>query len=308
MNLDHLKVFYVAANNKSFSQTARDLHLSQSSVSLQIKQLEELWDCQLFERTTKKISLTLAGEILYRKVGTLIALMNETENELQQLKGTVHGDLKLGSSLTIGEYILPFVLAEFNQLYPKVNMHLKLYNSEQIVEKLLNHEINLGFIESTLAYPSFKQVPFATDELILLSSPNQQFSNSPTITVEELMTMPFIIREKGSGTRQVIEDILRKNKINTDKLKVVMELEHTEAIKSAVEAGLGIAIISKSAVKKELKLNTLKQMKIEGISLHRNFYMVYQEDSLKQTSLKFIEYMQKTFEDTTQIDKDVSVL
>ncbi|KXH84062.1 selenium metabolism-associated LysR family transcriptional regulator [Sporosarcina sp. HYO08] len=308
MNLDHLKVFYVAANNKSFSQTARDLHLSQSSVSLQIKQLEELWDCQLFERTTKKISLTLAGEILYRKVGKLIALMNETENELQQLKGTVHGDLKLGSSLTIGEYILPFALAEFNQLYPKVNMHLKLYNSEQIVEKLLNHEINLGFIESTLAYPSLKQVPFATDELILLSSPNQPCSKSPTITVEDLLTIPFIIREKGSGTRQVIEDILEKNKIHTDELNVVMELEHTEAIKSAVEAGLGIAIISKSAVKKELKLNTLKQLKIEGLSLHRNFYMVYQENSLKQTSLKFIEYIQSHFGDTAEIDQEVSAI
>src|SRR5690606_25539935 len=112
------------------------------------KHLEEQWDCQLFERTTKKMSLTPAGEILYGKVNKLLSLMNETKNELMELKGIVHGDLKIGASLTIGEHILPFILADFNQLYPKVNMFLRVLNSEQIVEKLLNHEINLGFIES----------------------------------------------------------------------------------------------------------------------------------------------------------------
>ncbi|MBU8878598.1 LysR family transcriptional regulator [Bacillus sp. FJAT-29790] len=293
MNLDYLKVFYVAANNKNFSQTAKDLHLSQSSVSLQIKQLEEQWDCQLFERTTKKISLTPAGEILYGKVKKLLSLMNETENELQELKGIVHGDLKVGASLTIGEYILPFMLAEFKHLYPRVNMSLKVDNSEQIIEKLLNHEINLGFIESMLSYPAFIQLPFAQDELIIISSPQKKFTQSSEITIDELLTLPFIIREKGSGTRQVMEDALRKNHVDPEKLKIIMELEQTEAIKSIVEAGLGVSIISKSAVKKELKLQTLEQLTIEGLSLYRNFYMVYHEEALKQTSRKLMEFIKK---------------
>jgi LysR family transcriptional regulator, transcriptional activator of the cysJI operon len=291
MNLDYLKVFYVTANNKSFSQTAKDLHLSQSSVSLQIKQLEEQWDCQLFERTTKKISLTPAGEILYHKVKKLIALMNETENELEELKGSIHGDLKVGASLTIGEHVLPFLLADFSSLYPKVKLHLNVFNSRHIVDKLLNHEINIGFIESMLSYPALKQVPFAKDKLIIIASPENKFIKSDQITVEELLSVPIIIRERGSGTRQVMEDCFRRSHVDASKLNVIMELKHTEAIKTCVEAGLGISIISKSAVKKELRLGTLKQIQVEGISMQRDFYMIYHEEALKQTSRKLMEFI-----------------
>jgi len=291
MNLDYLKVFHVAANSKSFSQAAKVLHLSQSSVSLQIKQLEEYWDCQLFERTTKKISLTSAGELLYRKVEKLLSLLNETENELKELKGIVYGDLKVGASLTIGEHILPFILADYKNLYPKVNIFLKVYNSEHIVEKLLHHEINLGFIESMLSYPSFKQVPFAEDELIVIASPFNKFTESSKITVNELLSFPFVIREKGSGTRQVMEDTLRKNQIEPEHLNIIMELGQTETIKSSVEAGIGISIISKSAVKKELAQQTLIQLKIDGLSLHRKLYMIYQEESLRLTSRKLVEFI-----------------
>lgn len=291
MNLDYLKVFYVVANNKSFSQTAKDLHISQSSVSLQIKQLENQWGCKLFERTTKRISLTPAGEILYKKVGQFISLMNETQNELDALKGVVHGDLKVGASLTIGEHILPFLLADFSKKYPKVNLNLKVYNSEQIVEKLSNHEINVGFIESMLSYPKLTQIPFAQDELIIIAPTDAGYIESSHITVEELIRLPFIIREKGSGTRQVMEDTLRKNGVQPSELNIILELEHTEAIKSSVEAGLGVSIISKSAVKKELELNTLKQVKVDDIVLFRNFYIIYHEEALKQTSKKLIEFI-----------------
>ncbi|MFI8577837.1 selenium metabolism-associated LysR family transcriptional regulator [Rossellomorea aquimaris] len=291
MNLDYLKVFYVVANNKSFSKTATDLHLSQSSVSTQIKQLEEQWGCQLLERTTKKISLTPSGEILYKKVNQFFALMNETKNELEELKGTVHGDLKIGASLTIGEHILPVLLANFLKAYPKVKPQLKVYNSEQIVEKLLKHEINLGFIESMLSYPTLKQVPFLRDELIIITSPQHPLTQHQQVSIEDFLTLPFIIREKGSGTRQVMEDTLRKGGVDASKLNVIMELEHTESIKSSVEAGMGISIISKSAVQKELGLQTLKQLTIEGISLYRDLYMIYHEEALQHTSRKLLEFI-----------------
>lgn len=291
MNLDYLKVFYVAANNNSFSQTAKDLHLSQSAVSLQIKQLEEQWECQLFERTTKKMSLTPAGEILYKQVKKLFSIINETTNELQELKGVVHGDLKVGASLTIGEHFLPFVLANFHKQFPLVNIHFKIYNSGQIIEKLNNREINVGFIESMLSYPLFQQVPFAEDELIVIAPSDELMTDRDDITIEELFSLPFIIREKGSGTRQVMEDTFRKNHVDPAKLNIILELEHTEAIKSAVEAGLGISILSKSAVIKELKLKTLRHLKIEEFRLFRSFYMVYDEEALQVTSKKLIELM-----------------
>ncbi|KKK39879.1 hypothetical protein WQ57_00940 [Mesobacillus campisalis] len=295
MNLDYLKVFYVAANNKSFSQTAKDLHLSQSSVSLQIKYLEEKWDCQLFERTTKKISLTPAGEILYKQVKKMLALMNETTNVLQELKEAVHGDLKVGASLTIGEHLLPFILAEFNQLFPLVNIQFNIFNSDHIVEKLKNQEINLGFIESMLSYPHVKQIPFTEDELIVVASTAHHTAVPDQISIEQLLKFPFIIREKGSGTRQVMEDVLRKNHLDPSTLKVVIELKHTEAIKSAVEAGLGISILSKSAVKKELELKTLRYIEIANVRLLRSFYMVYDHESLQLPSKKLIELMERKY-------------
>lgn len=294
MRLDYLKVFYVVANNKSFSETARELHLSQSTVSSQIKQLEEQWDCQLFERTTKKVTLTDAGEVLYQQVDKFVSLMNETGNALQQLKECVHGELTIGASLTIGGYVLPYVLAEFHQLYPKVKLSMKLDNSNEIIKKLINHEINLGFIESTIPYPALTQTPFAKDELIIIGSVAKPFTSSSIITVDELQSFPFIMREQGSGTRQVIEESLRENNINPDQLNILMEFEQTESIKSAVEAGLGISILSKSAVKKELKLNSLQQLKVEGLSLTRNFYIVYQQALLQLTSKKLIEHLTTT--------------
>ncbi|WP_053362670.1 selenium metabolism-associated LysR family transcriptional regulator [Bacillus sp. FJAT-27251] len=295
MNLDYLKVFYVAANNRSFSQTAKDLHLSQSSVSLQIKYLEEKWDCQLFERTTKKISLTPAGEILYKQVKKMLALMNETTNVLQELKEAVHGDLKVGASLTIGEHLLPFILAEFNQLFPLVNIQFNIFNSNQIIEKLKNQEINLGFIESMLSYPHVNQIPFTEDELIVVASIAHHANVPDAINIEQLLNYPFIIREKGSGTRQVMEDALRKNHLDPSTLKIVIELKHTEAIKSAVEAGLGISILSKSAVKKELELKTLRHIEIANVRLLRSFYMVYDHESLQLPSKKLIELMERKY-------------
>ena len=297
MNLDYLKVFYVAAHNKSFSQTAKDLHLSQSSVSIQIKQLEEQWDCQLFERTTKKMSLTPAGEIVFKQVQKLFSIMNETTNELQELKGVVHGDLQVGASLTIGEHILPFVLAEFNKLYPKVDIRFKVFNSRYIIEKLNNREINLGFIESMLSYPTLKQVPFAEDELIIIAPPNHWLSENECISIEELLTLPLIMREKGSGTRQVTEDTLRRNHVDPMKLNIVIELEQTEAIKSVVEAGLGVSILSRHAVKKELELQTLKHIVIKEFRFLRSFYMVYNEEALQLPSKKLIELVNNIFTD-----------
>lgn len=300
MKLDYLKVFHVVANNKSFSKTARELHLAQSTVSLQIKQLEEYWDCQLFDRTTKKITLTSAGEILYNQVDKFTALINETEQALQQLKGIVDGDLKIGASLTIGEYFLPYTIATFHKLYPNINLSIEIDNSTEIIKKLENRDINIGFIESSISYQAFKQIPFIKDELTILCSPSLISSISEEITIEELLSLPFIMREAGSGTRQVIEEALRKNNIDPRQLNVVMEFEHIESIKSAVEAGLGISILSKSAVRKELQLNILHEIQIKELDLYRNFYIVYQEDLLQKTSEKLIEHL------TTNLNLDLT--
>ncbi|MRG85003.1 selenium metabolism-associated LysR family transcriptional regulator [Salinibacillus xinjiangensis] len=296
MNFEHLKVFYTAANKKNFSETAKILHLSQPSVSSQIRQLEESLNVSLFRRTTKKVSLTAEGKLLYQYAGKILELVNQTKKEIDLLSQSVHGELIIGASLTTGEYFLPYFLGQYKQEYPHVDLTMKIYNSEQIIEKLENEEINVGFIESMISYSHLHQEAIMDDELVMVASKqwfDSSFDEEETITPEELFSLPIIMREQGSGTRQVVEENLRRNDLNPSKLNIILELESTESIKSAVESGMGISIISKSAVQKEMKLGILKALRIKGIRLKRYFYAVYNDQNLSLPSESFVSFIKE---------------
>ncbi|MET3699441.1 LysR family transcriptional regulator [Bacillus oleivorans] len=309
MNLEHLKVFYTAANKRNFSETAKMLHLSQPSVSLQIRQLEDYFQCKLFNRTTKKIELTTAGELLYQNASKIIKLVNQTEKEMQWLNESIHGELNVGASKTIGEHVLPYVLGQYVKEFPQVEIKLKILNSEQIIDKLKNGEINIGFIESMISYPDFCQKPFLEDELVIITSSTYShilIGENDKIAPNDLFSLPIILREKGSGTRQVVEEHLRKNGLDPSQLNIILELENTGAIKSAVESGLGVSIISKAAIRKELQLHTLKAVTIEGIKLTRFFYTVYDENTISLPSESFIDFVQKYGAEKSLVFSEVS--
>ncbi|MGP4041119.1 selenium metabolism-associated LysR family transcriptional regulator [Gracilibacillus sp. D59] len=298
MNFEHLKVFYTVATKRNFSESAKNLHLSQPSVSSQIKQLEASLGVVLFNRSTKKVYLTPEGELLFRHTDQILKLVNQTKNEIALMSEKMNGNLEIGASLTIAEHILPRLLGFYKQQFPQVKVHLKVYNSEIIVEKLLNEEINLGFIESMVNYPHLNQAAFMDDELVLIASRSfcdDKIGHKDQISPEELFSLPLILRERGSGTRQVIEEKLIQNQLNPENLNVILELESTESIKSAVEAGLGVSLISKSAISKELKLNTLKELSISGIHLSRNFFSLYQERNLTAVSDSFLTFIKSYF-------------
>lgn len=304
MNFEHLKIFYIAANKKNFSETAKALHMSQPSVSLQIRQLEESLNTKLFHRTTKKVYLTPAGELLFKSAEKILKQINDTKKEIQQLSESIHGHLIIGASLTIGEYILPHFFGDFKEKYPNVKIILKIYNSQQIVEKLNDGEINLGFIESMINYPEFVQDSFLEDELIVISSHhNSPVTEEDTIlSIDQLFNLPIILREEGSGTRQVIEEVLTRNKLNPAKLNVTLELENTESIKSAVESGMGISIISKVAVQKELSLKTLKRLFIKDIDLKRSFFYIYNNANLSLPSQLFLEFISEFYQNQKRVN------
>ncbi|SFM15312.1 selenium metabolism-associated LysR family transcriptional regulator [Salibacterium qingdaonense] len=298
MNLEHLKAFYILANNQNFSETAKILHLAQPTVSLQIKNLENALDATLFERTTKSVKLTPSGDVLYKYADQIFSLVSQTERELDLLSDTIHGDLKIGASLTIGEHILPYVLGRFRKEFPNVQLYLKVYNSEQIMEHLANDEIDLGFIESTKTYPDYQQLAFLEDELVVTASGSASSpipSHVQSIAPEELFEFPIIMREPGSGTREVVENHLENNGLEPKKLDVIMELEHTESIKSVVESDLGIMIISRNAIKKELELGTLREIPINGIRLRRFFHAVYKKDKLTLPGESFLTFIQNHY-------------
>ncbi|MEW9502186.1 selenium metabolism-associated LysR family transcriptional regulator [Jeotgalibacillus marinus] len=299
MNFEHLNVFYVVAQGKSFSETAKILHLSQPSISIQIQQLENSLNTKLFERTTKRISLTPSGKLLYKHADKILNLIHETKKDIALLSESIHGDLIIGASLTIGGYILPYILGKYKKEFPNVNIILKLDNSDQVMEKLANKEIHLGFVESLKKYPTVQQIPFMEDELVIIT-PNKRdhllANGSAVITVDELFSLPMIMREQGSGTRQVIEEILLKHHLDPAKLNIILELENTESIKSAVESGMGISIISKAAIKKELQLGLLSEMSIQGIHLKREFSFIYNEETLTLPSESFLSNFQQYYQ------------
>ncbi|MCM3570384.1 selenium metabolism-associated LysR family transcriptional regulator [Neobacillus mesonae] len=291
MNLEHLKVFFTAATKKNFSETAKILHLSQPSVSLHIKHLEEYLNTSLFDRSTKKMELTHAGTILYNYAEQLIQLVNQVEKDISLLSETIHGDLRLGASLTIGEYLLPYFLGDFIKKYPEVNISFKVDNSYQIIEQLLDGKIDLGFIEASIPRKEIDSFPFLEDELVIISSVKDPHPNltEDTIEPELLFSLPIIVREHGSGTRQVLETNLSKHQLDVGQLHIIMEFENTESIKSAVESGMGVAIISKTTIQKELDLGLLKQTRIKGIPLKRYLYLIHRKQVLSPACDAFKE-------------------
>ncbi|MCM3766916.1 selenium metabolism-associated LysR family transcriptional regulator [Neobacillus niacini] len=293
MYLEHLKVFHLAATKKNFSETAKILHLPLPTVSLQIKHLEDYLNTSLFDRNTKKMELTDSGKILFHYAEEILQLVNKAEKELALLSETIHGDLRLGASLTIGEYLLPHYLGDFLKKYPHVHVSMKVDNSHKIVEKLLNGEIDLGFIEVTIPHEKLDSIPFLEDELVVISQSVSSLFDE--ISVEELFGLPIIMREKGSGTRQVLEANLLKKQLNPDNLNIVLELENTESIKSAVQSGLGVAILSRTAIQKETELGIFKQTRIIGVPLTRYFYILNKKGILSPATDAFKELFLHAF-------------
>ncbi|MCM3571112.1 selenium metabolism-associated LysR family transcriptional regulator [Neobacillus mesonae] len=295
MNIDHLKVFHILAGNGSFSNTSKVLHMSQSNVSKQIRHLEEELNTKLFDRTKKKVQLTSQGKILLESTEKIFKEINFVKNKLASLSETVHGDLVIGASITLGEHVLPYILVEYQKQYSNVHLEMKVDNSEHIIEKLRNQQVHIAFIQSSSYYPEFKQQLFLEDELVIIAP--QKFikpefdSLNEYITPNMLLNLPMIIREKGSGTRQIIEEQLRNNRLDPNKLNVVLELENTESIKAAVESGMGISVISKTSIQKELRLNTLRILSVKGMQLKRNFYSVYDEQNLSFPSNSFLSFI-----------------
>ncbi|ASK62550.1 LysR family transcriptional regulator [Virgibacillus phasianinus] len=294
MNYERLKAFIAVAERKNFSEAAKILFVTQPTITSQIKALEEELGTKLFERTTKKVKMTQSAVILYKYARDIIRLSDSARKELVKTEDVMHGDLSMGCSFTIGEYILPVYLKKFKDLYPLIQMSVNITNSNNIVTSLKDQLVDVGLIETPIDDPQIMVEPFLADELVLIASANYFSNNEQNISADQLKQVPLIFREQGSGTRAVVEHHLNKAGISMDELNVVMELGSTEAIKSAVESGLGVSIISRNTIIKEQKLKLLTAYSIEGISFYRYFYIACRKDQiLKSTTDLFVDELRK---------------
>jgi LysR family transcriptional regulator, transcriptional activator of the cysJI operon len=277
-NLDNFRlvVFRAVAEQRSFRKAAEELYLTQPAVSLQIKALEEDIGVQLFDRTGARIALTKAGKVLLDYSRQANVLFVQAEHEIAALSGDQAGLLALGASTTIAQYLLPRMLGEFSRAHPRVHLSMISGNTEEIVEAVNQQKIALGLIEGPARSRDIKSEPFLKDELVLIVSAAHEWAELESIPCSEIATAPLLMREHGSGTRQVVEMALQRQGIKLNSLRIVMELDSTEAIKSAVEAGLGVGFVSRWAIAKDLRLGAhFKIVEVEGVRIQREFCVAY---------------------------------
>jgi len=275
-----LQVFHTVARLLSFTKAAESLHMTQPAVTFQVRQLEEYFDTRLFDRTHNRISLTDAGSLVYGYSDRIFELYNEMEHAVQDMTGGVGGSLTIGASTTIADYMLPSLLGDFNEKYPEVNINLKVSNTEGIVSMVENNTIDLGVVEAPVGNKNLVVEQCRPDQLVAIMPPTHPEAEKESVGHTELMKYPFICREEGSGTREVIEDYLKKNSDIGETLNTSMELGSPEAVKGAVEAGMGISIVSRATVQKEIKLGTLVAIKLSP-PLQRPFSFVHQKQKFR---------------------------
>jgi DNA-binding transcriptional LysR family regulator len=245
-------------------------------VSLQIKALEEDIGVALFDRSGAHITTTPAGRLLLEYAVQVNALLVQAEHEIAALSGEHSGQLPLGASTTIAQYVLPRLLGEFCREHPRVHLTLISGNTEHIVEAVEHQRIALGFIEGPARSREVKTEPFFEDELVLIASTAHEWAERASVCCSEISSIPLLMRERGSGTRHVIELALGRQGVKRNSLHIVMELDSTEAIKSAVEAGLGVGFVSRWAIAKDLRIgNSFKIVEVDGLSIKRQFLAAY---------------------------------
>jgi len=275
-----LKVFCTVAETKSFSKTSEIIHLTQPAVSLQIQALEEKYETKLFDRSSSKVNLTPAGEVLYKYAKDILALYAAAEKVISEMTGLVKGSITIGAGSTIGNYLLPSVITDFRKAHPKIKVHLLIGNMQKVIELLNSGNINIGFVEGDVKRHKMFSEKLVSDELLVIVPSYHQWAQRKEISATELIGEPFIFREAGSSTRQTIEKFLSRHGITTQDMKVSMVLGSTEAIKDAVENGLGISIISQWAARKENKYGTLHLINLKEEKIVRNFSLLIYKNSV----------------------------
>lgn len=275
MDERRLQIFRAVAELRSFTRAAERLHMAQPTVSQQIQGLEEELGVRLLDRSSKSVALTTAGRALLAHAGPLLQQIAEARRAVVQAAGTVGGRLTVGASLTIGQYLLPRELAGFRRDFPAVDVHLQILNTEQVVHQMQTGALDLGLVEGPVPGPEFIEEPFLEDEILFIAPPGHPWQAVSAISLDDLRTEPLILREAGSGTRQVVEEHLRAAGIDPAELQVVIEMAGTEAIKGAVEAGLGVAPISQWTIQKELRLGTLLCRPLHRHPIRRSFRAIY---------------------------------
>ena len=270
MNRNHLALFHAVAQAGGISRGAERLHVSQPAVSKQIKELEDALGIRLLERLPRGSRLTDGGKLLAQYVQRMAVVEEETARAIEEFRGLKRGRLAVGASTTIGAYLLPQVFGEFHRQHPEIELQLEIANTETIQNQLMEGSIEVGLTEGLMEAEHLDSEVFHEDELVAIAPRGHPLLKQKRVTARELCREPFILREAGSGTRAVVERALGKRGLT---VKPVLSLASPEAIKRAVIAGVGIAIVSRLAISCELQIGSLAVVPIKDLAIRRPLHL-----------------------------------
>jgi DNA-binding transcriptional LysR family regulator len=288
--LQQLRILKAVATEKNFTKAAELLYLSQPSLSKQIKTLEKNLDVLLINRENNKISLTENGKVFLQYSERILALCEESCRALIDLKNGERGNLDVGASQTIGTYLLPKVLALFAQNYPQIDLKVQINSTRIIAKNVINREIDIAVVGGEIPNHLKKNLnveTFVEDEFSLIIPKSHPFATKKRITKEDLYHLNFIALNDTSTIRRFIDNILIQNQIKTKQLKVIMQFNSIEGIKTAVSLGLGAAFVSSSAIQKEIELKTIEILKIENINITRTLSIISNPECYKSKAFEF---------------------
>jgi LysR family transcriptional regulator, transcriptional activator of the cysJI operon len=269
-----LTVFRAVAAQRSFRRAAEQLYLTQPAVTQQIKALEELVGLPLFDRSGREVTLTAAGAVLLQYTEQSGALLEQAAVELASLKGQISGTLRIAASTTIAQYILPPLLGAFLRLHPAVHVELESSNTESVADAIASGRATLGLVEGPPHASQVRSEIWLEDELVLLVPPSHEWAGQRAVTLQQIATAPLLMRERGSGTREVVETTLEAAGLPARDLQIALELNSTEAILGCIESGVGIGFVSRSAIQRQLALGTLAIVPVLGLTIPRNLLLL----------------------------------
>lgn len=296
-----LKVFHAVAEQESFRKAAERLNLSQPAVSQNVHALEEDLGVTLFDRSGNRVRLTHAGTVLLKYARRSAQLAREAVDALAKIAGEPRGELRLGASTTVAQYILPRMLGAFQKEYPQITLSVTSGNTEHVVEFLLQGRIAMGIIEGPASSRELRKRRFLEDRMVLIVPRGHPWAGLREIPIDSLKEIPLLMREPGSGSRRVVELALKRAGVKLGSLKVAMDLDSTEAIVSGVEAGLGAGFVSQWAIGKEVRLGTLKVVRVAGLEIVRDLTLIQRSGpsmegpagAFERFALKEVESAQK---------------
>lgn len=295
MDVRDLEVFLSVARHLNFTRAGLEVHLSQPSVSVRVRRLEEELGVKLFEQVGKKVALTEAGRQLEPHARRAVAALDDARRVIEEVRGLERGALRIGASTTPGIYLVPQIIAGFKRLHPKIEVRLEIKDTRRVEEGVIGNDYDFGFVGGHLVGGEIEILPWRTDEIILVAPPGHPLAGKRRVTPNELTKQQFIFRERGSATRAAVNETLRPLSLQPE---AVMEVDNPEAVKQAVRAGLGVAFVSRFAVESELKAGTLVVVKVRGLTIRRELKIAYRKDKhLSRAAQAFIEVARQAAEE-----------